>query len=556
MKKINLPLISNCIYKIFEQTAESLVIGSQGKDLTKEINTMMKIFSLSETEIILLVPIIVQHFNDEPLTFHDLRNHFSVPALEMLQFQDILDGMVDKKIIENQLDSRFTIHSPIKSIYTLNMEVSKAITGQSVKKQVSAHKYEFPIDILEAVFTLCDKAIDNGILNNHLIIRYDAILSDAKYLDFISSIKALQLSKTEEIIYMCLIWRSLESLEGFELDHAIQLIMGTKEKIKFKQSIFNNENPLIAKELVEIRKVGISESLSFFLSSDSIEALALDGIKIVYEEVKKKEHILPQKIAEKQLFYSESEQGQISSLEAILREENYQALKNRLFDKNLPIGLNVLLFGAPGTGKTETVYQLARQTGREIIKVEISQTKSKWFGESEKLIKQIFENYTSYAKRLGHMPILLFNEADAVLSNRSTNAEDNVRQTENAIQNILLEELEKFQGIFFATTNLANNLDKAFDRRFLYKVEFAKPGILQRKAIFEKKLPFLTAETCIKTASEYDLSGGQIENIARKCEIYFIMNGKTPNDLDVIKFCNEELTISNKVKNNIGFKNQ
>jgi hypothetical protein len=556
MKKINLPLISNCIYKIYEETAESLVVGIQGKNLTKEINTMKRIFSLSETEIILLVPIIVKHFNDEPATFHDLRNHFCVPALEMLQFQEILDGMVDKKIIENQLDARFTIHSLIKSRYTLNIEVSKAITGQTIRKQVSDNKYELPIDFLEAVFKLCDSGIYSSILNNQLIIRYDAIISGAKSLDFISSIKALQLSKMEEIIYMCLIWRSLESSEGFELDDAVQLIMGTKEKIIFKQSVFNNENPLVSKELVELRKVGLNESLRFFLTSDSIESLALYGIKIVHEDVKKKVHILPQKIAEKQLFYNDSEQGQISSLEAILREENYQALKNRLLDKNLPVGLNILLFGAPGTGKTETVYQLARQTGREIIKVEISQTKSKWFGESEKLIKQIFENYTSFAKRLGHMPILLFNEADAILSNRSTNTEDNVRQTENAIQNILLEELEKFQGIFFATTNLANNLDKAFDRRFLYKVEFAKPGILQRKAILEKKIPFLTAETCLNIASEYDLSGGQIENIARKCEIYFIMNGKTPNDLDVINFCKEDLAISNIVKNSIGFKNR
>ena len=106
--------------------------------------------------------------------------------------------------------------------------------------------------------------------------------------------------------------------------------------------------------------------------------------------------------------------------------------------KALPQNLNILLFGAPGTGKTETVYQLAKSSGREIMKVEISQSKSMWFGESEKLIKKIFRDYADLAKQNELTPILLFNEADAILSSRKTNNASAVSQTENAIQNILL----------------------------------------------------------------------------------------------------------------------
>jgi SpoVK/Ycf46/Vps4 family AAA+-type ATPase len=152
------------------------------------------------------------------------------------------------------------------------------------------------------------------------------------------------------------------------------------------------------------------------------------------------------------------------------------------------------------------------------------------------------------------MPILLFNEADAIISNRKSNGHGDTRQTENAVQNILLEELEKFNGIFFATTNLANNLDTAFDRRFLYKVKFMNPGLTQRQLILERKFTFLCAEDCEILASEFDLSGGQIDNIARKSEIHYIMNGMNPSFEKVMGYCREELAITMKTSaTSIGF---
>jgi SpoVK/Ycf46/Vps4 family AAA+-type ATPase len=128
---------------------------------------------------------------------------------------------------------------------------------------------------------------------------------------------------------------------------------------------------------------------------------------------------------------------------------------------------------------------LAIDTNREIMKVEISQSKSMWFGESEKIIKRIFTDYKAFAKESKQTPILLFNEADAILSKRNAAGSSNVAQTENAIQNILLEEFENFEGILIATTNLASNLDTAFERRFLYKVQFQKPSVNIRAKIWK-----------------------------------------------------------------------
>ncbi|MCB0513242.1 MAG: ATP-binding protein, partial [Bacteroidetes bacterium] len=238
-------------------------------------------------------------------------------------------------------------------------------------------------------------------------------------------------------------------------------------------------------------------------------------------------------------------------LQNLLQEDKYHETQTRLTNKGLPKGIAILLHGVPGTGKTEIVKQLAKTTNREIMKVEISQSKSMWFGESEKIIKRIFTDYRAYAKESKLTPILLFNEADAIISKRKENSNSGVAQTENAIQNIILEELENFEGILMATTNLANNMDAAFERRFLFKIPFKKPTKEVRAKIWKSKLPHLEAECCQILAEKFDFSGGQIDNIIRKSEIQEIVHGSVTNFEQIQSFCKEEFIITKTTK--IGF---
>jgi SpoVK/Ycf46/Vps4 family AAA+-type ATPase len=143
------------------------------------------------------------------------------------------------------------------------------------------------------------------------------------------------------------------------------------------------------------------------------------------------------------------------------------------------------------------------------------------------------------------------NEADAIINKRKDTSISGVAQTENAIQNILLEELEKLDGILIATTNLTENLDSAFERRFIYKIEFQKPCVEARQSIWRNFIPELTGESIIKLAEAFDLSGGQIENIARKRTIVGILNGNDPEFSDLINFCGEEKIPNSDLK--IGF---
>jgi SpoVK/Ycf46/Vps4 family AAA+-type ATPase len=258
-------------------------------------------------------------------------------------------------------------------------------------------------------------------------------------------------------------------------------------------------------------------------------------------------------ITPKQLFYNQSEETQITQLETLLQPVRFEQVCDKLTAKGMRRGFACLFYGAPGTGKTETVLQLARKTGRDILQVNVSELRDKYVGESEKHVKALFDNYRKTVASSKIAPILLFNEADAIISKRTENIDRSVDKMENALQNIILQEIETLEGILIATTNLTANMDKAFERRFLYKVEFNAPTTEAKCAIWKSMIPSLSDEDARLLATEYKFSGGQIENIARKHTIAQILTESdiTLNDIRLI--CNEELLDKSHTCRPIGF---
>ena len=277
-----------------------------------------------------------------------------------------------------------------------------------------------------------------------------------------------------------------------------------------------------------------------------------EDASLYIEKPEKKDLICAADIKEKHLFFSVKEQTQLNLVGDSLQETNYTNMVSRLEEKGLPKGTAVLLYGAPGTGKTESVMQWARSTGRDIIHVDISASKSMWYGESEKIIKNIFTKYKRQCKRSKLKPILLFNEADAIFASRKTGNNNSIDQTENAIQNIILEEMERLDGILIATTNLADNLDKAFERRFLFKIRFDKPSVEAKTNIWKDKLPVLSTEQAQSLASRFDFSGGEIDNIVRKALMSEVLEGNAPSFTEIENLCSEE-KIGKSSSKRVGF---
>jgi hypothetical protein len=251
-------------------------------------------------------------------------------------------------------------------------------------------------------------------------------------------------------------------------------------------------------------------------------------------------------ITPKALFYNKEELEQVEMLRNILSQDQLPIIQERLKSKGMRTGICVLMHGQPGTGKTATVYELARQTGRDIIQVQVTDFKDKYVGESEAKLKKIFSDYRQCCMKSEVTPILLLNEGDAILSKRIENVEHGTEQMMNTLQNILLEEMENIQGIMIVTTNLTSNLDSAFERRFIFKVKFEKPGTEVKAHIWQTLIDWLDEKDASTLAKEFDVTGGEIENIARKATMQYVLTSMEADINMIRKFTKQEKLESNR----------
>ena len=258
-------------------------------------------------------------------------------------------------------------------------------------------------------------------------------------------------------------------------------------------------------------------------------------------------------ITPKALFYNKEEKEQVEMLRNILSQDQLPIIQERLKSKGMRTGVCILMHGEPGTGKTATVYELARQTGRDIIQVQVTDFKDKYVGESEAKLKKIFSDYRQYCMKSEVAPILLLNEGDAILSKRIENVEHSTEQMMNTLQNILLEEMENIQGVMIVTTNLTSNLDAAFERRFIFKVKFEKPGTEVKAHIWQSLVDTLDENDAGILAKEFDVTGGEIENIARKATMQFVLTGKEV-DMDMLRKFTKQEKLESRRKTVVGFQ--
>ena len=189
-------------------------------------------------------------------------------------------------------------------------------------------------------------------------------------------------------------------------------------------------------------------------------------------------------------------------------------------------GISVLFSGHPGVGKTMSGTVLARRLGLDIYEVDLSQVVSKWLGETEKNLSDVFD-----AAEPGHV-VLLFNEADSLFGKRTTDVKSSNDRYANLETNSLLQRLERFGGVAILTTNLTSSIDRAFRRRFSYDVFFSFPSPEMRAELWRRTLPErarAAAIDCDALAERYELSGGFIK-VA--CERAAYVAGSNSTEID------------------------
>ena len=384
----------------------------------------------------------------------------------------------------------------------------------------NVHEHSLAIDRLQHKLKLLQKRIEERVSQSSENLILDKFFKQKK------------MSSNEQVLFIALLREEYSATDASlrEMNALIDLISFDEyERIK-NRSLLEDGSNLISEGIIDYEEMlnpfgGISRA--FYIVDDVLQ-------KIIHPQKNKKVRRLKLNalIEEQEIF--ELIEPETSLEDVVLNDKTKETLQNlmrqvdkevtsRLVewgikDKKSGIDARIIFYGAAGTGKTMTAYSLAKSLKRQVLAFDCSKILSMYVGESEKNVRKIFDTFYDLSEKTKTEPILLLNEADQFLSARSSGINSSADQMHNQMQNIFLEQIENFKGMLIATTNLLENIDKAFSRRFNYKIEFKKPNEAQRVELWQKMLPVNATYEKIFDAlplSKYSLTGGQINLIVK-----------------------------------------
>ena len=480
--------------------------------------------------------------------FGDIANHLDISNIQALGYSDEINALIRLKYLkyrDAKDEDEFDVPVPvIRSLKNNEKPEQPRCTGLSAA------------ELFVHLDDLYEDLDNNAILPGELYHELKDLFSQNKDLNFVRELNALDIDYYNNYMVLVFLCHRLVNKDDDEITYnQIQDVYRHRSDFYVEKASFKDgSNTLMLQGLVEhVCDDGQVNTSQIHLSSKA-RMLLLSDFNLRKTEMAVGGLIKPDTLTEKQLFYTAKNAPQVDELLSFLMPDRYNEIRERMKDSGFRSGFACLFYGAPGTGKTETVYQLARLTGRSIMAVNVPDIKSKWVGESEKNIKEVFDRYHLAVQRSEQAPILLFNEADGILGIRQEGAQRAVDKMENSIQNIILQEMENLDGILIATTNLTQNLDSAFERRFLYKICFERPDASVREKIWHTMLPSLSSQECHDLAVSYELSGGQMENVSRKFTINAILHGDETDRMEVLRsYCGAEKLENKTQSKRIGF---
>lgn len=498
---------------------------------------------------------ILEKSDDDIATISDMISTLQVSKIRFLGFKKEIDELANKRLVVIRKRRNGAVAYRVSQCVVRAVENNSSIEPERLEglstRSIFNRFHNIFAEISNGVSS-CDIGIQEII----------DILNSNGDNSFVKATKRLGINTISDTYEMLLMFYMLHrnvsfNDNGFSIDEFMRILddhMGLNEMLY--DSFRQGNSSLQEKGLIEFTCVDGLEDREGFCIPEAIRRELLGEISPNNTKEKvtlPKDELIPHtEIRTKQLYYNDEEREQVKKLTELLKEDSFRKVQERLEEKGLRRGFCCLFYGPAGTGKTETVMQIAKETGRDIFIVDMSRLRSKWVGDSEKNIKQVFTTYKSIVASCDTAPILLFNEADAIFGKR-IKEESATDKMSNAIQNIILQEMETLDGILIATTNLTENFDAAFERRFLYKILFKVPSTGVKAKIWKSMVDDISEEEAYTLATNYGFTGGQIENITRKLDVDYILSGSFPDIDKIVSLCESEKIQNESKRGRIGF---
>lgn len=504
-----------------------------------ELKSLAAFLNCTRTESLLLCLTIYLSVTDEQPKLSDIARHLDHEPVDFLNRISDFRKLQKRGLIRKSRSYRDKGITETK--FYVPAEVIEAISNENPEELMTS-KITDSASLFSRIEKLSDLVEEEIMNQTEFREEVMELISNNQQHHTVRGLLKHRFTDTDTVLLLMVCSDFIKSVIEIDLDDLLSKVLAdSADKFRVKRDLIRGQSTLIRKGYIRLENGYFRTDRNVCLTNKAIEELFdCDTGMDSSNSNSDKDITLPGKIAYRNLYYNPQQEEQITQIRKFLSKQSYGKIIRELEQNNLPKGIAILFHGNPGTGKTEGVYQLARTLKKAILNVDISRTKNMYFGESEKEVKRLFDKYRKLVDQADNCPILLFNEADGVLSKRKESNSSSVSQTENAIQNIILQEMEQLSGIMIATTNLTMNLDHAFERRFLFKVNFSQPSPPVRAKIWKSHIHDLKPTEAKKLAEMFPYSGGQIANIARKTISGKIIRQRALSLDEIVTFCKEE----------------
>ncbi|AXG71520.1 ATP-dependent zinc metalloprotease FtsH [Kordia sp. SMS9] len=307
---------------------------------------------------------------------------------------------------------------------------------------------------------------------------------------------------------------------------AIFIVVGTNYRARdFIISIFNEEHAFAKKTILQLGSVPEGEpkiSGTLLLDFEYVELFVYGSVSKPKLSQDFPAELLETEMGWDDLVLNQKTLDEVNNVLVWMEHNNTLLNDFNMIDKIKP-GYKVMFFGAPGVGKTLTASLMGKHTGKDVYRIDLSLVISKYIGETEKNLSNLFN------KAKNKDWILFFDEADAIFGKR-TGVRDAHDKYANQEVSYLLQRIETHSGLVILASNYRSNIDKAFTRRFQSIIDFETPGIPERLELWQKYIPdaFMSDEINLQElAEDFEVTGANIVNIVQFACLQVLANGGT-----------------------------
>jgi len=573
-----------------QNTVPTTIDTSNAKLINKHVRQLVKhplfeSYSLSQQDVMVIADLWQFHLElpGRGSSWASICASAKIKRYQVTACLKYITGLLERNIIcfDERIEGNYYLNPMIlqSAEYTLSKDLVLRIMGRDIREDlelVIKENWQDDKDFMSdqrLVFNLCynsfgeqgsrSPALEHPILAACLNLLKERILAAPDKLGIKALVRQHGLSEDQLYIVLLVMYHQLCCDDRItEADLALSLAPDPRFRW-LQQQLLSDDSVLISSGLIsreqrfhraQVNTIGIPH-----------ETLKTLGYRFkTSEDVAIKLSSFFQKCQPKQtlddVIIPESDKQLISQIITKCRSDKRRDLEKWGFKaESNKQGVVLLLYGAPGTGKTFTAGAIANELNRDLVTLNVPELRNKYYGETEKLIKKAFCEMREMASKDSNAPVFLLNEADQLIHERIAST-STCSTIENSIQSIILEELEIFPSILILTTNLESNLDEAFFRRFDLKFRFKLPDLESRRNLWKmylrKEIPGSEAVDVELLAQRYQFSGAQIAMVVQNACIEAIARiGKSKRLYlqDLLKYADLEQPWADKVNRSIGF---